>query len=761
MPTPVLPGSSRALFRDLLVQAAQAGTVMLSRVLAQARQSMRDDAQRLRGLLERDHLELGVKLLDMHAPTLCERYPQALDEAFHRHHAPEARLGVVSSQGLRLDQLELMDESQVQERVEVARALHHVLLVADAPLMELNTYVCALRGLDQVVPERNPLRPETYVAALQVLMSELSVPALVRMVWIPHLSAPLGAALGTAYKTWSTQLHGQGVQAASFAVLRAPEVSKPGHATELGADQRRGRDIWSPQHRETVLTLGRLRRLLAGELEAAPSNPKDAFARQFERQFESGHVPDPADTSFEHTVPAAFEVLQEMQQVDRVVQRLAQRPGTRVNPSGSESAGQSVREQLTRQARGVGQTLGLEVVSLMVDNLVQDPRLLAPVRNIIENLEPALLRLVLVDARFFIDKRHPARCLLQEVAQRGLAFASVDEPPFKAFLLSLQRFVNPLSTMVIDSAEPFEYALSALIRLWDEASTRADIPTQIDSAVVALQYAESRNLLADKMVAAMKSIAELRQVPQSVVDFLFGPWAQVMASAQLKDSSHSDDPGDYKALVYTLLWSAQPDLTRNDISKLTKLVPRLLVNLREGLRLIEYPSTKTSAFFDVLMKLHQQAFRPATHIAPTPLAASGLAFSLQGDQDHWVAPAEAKASGFMEMPDDAVLESNPAAAPGDVRPVEMTLENLSVGTWVELKVDADWTRTQLSWVSPQRTMYLFTTVQGKTQSMTQRMLERLLGLGTLRVLSDQLMVDGALDAVVHTAMLNSLDLRVG
>jgi hypothetical protein len=45
--------------------------------------------------------------------------------------------------------------------------------------------------------------------------------------------------------------------------------------------------------------------------------------------------------------------------------------------------------------------------------------------------------------------------------------------------------------------------------------------------------------------------------------------------------------------------------------------------------------------------------------------------------------------------------------------------------------------------------------------MTQRMLERLLGLGTLRVLSDQPMVDSALDAVVHTAMLNSLDLRTG
>jgi hypothetical protein len=57
-------------------------------------------------------------------------------------------------------------------------------------------------------------------------------------------------------------------------------------------------------------------------------------------------------------------------------------------------------------------------------------------------------------------------------------------------------------------------------------------------------------------------------------------------------------------------------------------------------------------------------------------------------------------------------------------------------------------------------MYLFTSVQGKTQSMTQLVLERLHDSGLFRVLSDQSIVDGALDAVVHTAMLNSLDFRV-
>jgi hypothetical protein len=57
-------------------------------------------------------------------------------------------------------------------------------------------------------------------------------------------------------------------------------------------------------------------------------------------------------------------------------------------------------------------------------------------------------------------------------------------------------------------------------------------------------------------------------------------------------------------------------------------------------------------------------------------------------------------------------------------------------------------------------MYLFTSVQGKTQSMTNRTLEKMHASGTLRVLSEQSVFDAALDAVVQTAMRNSLDFKL-
>jgi hypothetical protein len=54
-------------------------------------------------------------------------------------------------------------------------------------------------------------------------------------------------------------------------------------------------------------------------------------------------------------------------------------------------------------------------------------------------------------------------------------------------------------------------------------------------------------------------------------------------------------------------------------------------------------------------------------------------------------------------------------------------------------------------------MYLFTGAQGQSQSMTRPSLENLITNKAVRLVSDHSMVDGALDEVVHTAMLNSLE----
>ena len=151
--------------------------------------------------------------------------------------------------------------------------------------------------------------------------------------------------------------------------------------------------------------------------------------------------------------------------------------------------------------------------------------------------------------------------------------------------------------------------------------------------------------------------------------------------------------------------------------------------------------------------------------------------SLTDDADPWVAPLEAKASGFMEMPLDGDLPGAGAGPDPDVKPDAIpdvnpdaradanAEDSLPLGAWVQLRVDSHWIRTQLTWASPQGTLFLFTSASGSTQSMTRRSRNKLFAAGRMRAIEDHPVLDVALDAVCQTALFNSLggvsDSRLG
>lgn len=88
--------------------------------------------------------------------------------------------------------------------------------------------------------------------------------------------------------------------------------------------------------------------------------------------------------------------------------------------------------------------------------------------------------------------------------------------------------------------------------------------------------------------------------------------AQVMRG----DDSQDDDPSGYLALVPVLLWTAQPDLTRQETDRLNEAIPGLLAKLRKGLKTINYPAVQTSAFLQRLVALHQAAFESGCLLPP-------------------------------------------------------------------------------------------------------------------------------------------------
>ena len=755
--------------RPLMERIAEATRMSLQQRLDQARTPGEHHAM----------LEARQQLMRLNG-VMSERYPEALRKALVQQSGHKEEKATRSLFSVHFDELELMDETQISDSVERARARQVLASAVEGPLADLDALVCAALGQPQVRPEHNPLRPDAFLQALQTVVSQMQVTEQVRHDWMGQMAQALGKELRALYVAQTERLRQSGVQPVGYAMRQANGQyvyvapteggASPGFGFEAGPAHDVGAidriDQLEPVTADPLLTLGRLRRLLLGELdepaatEQHPAAP-ETFAERFSREFEHpDRLPsiEPPATDFAMTVPAAFEALQEMNQVGRMMERLGSQRTQAAG--GAATSPESAPANPPRQhTGGLAQALSTEVVALMVDNIARDTRLLWPVQQFVRALEPALMQLALTDTRFFSHKEHAARRLLQDITDRSLAFDSTEAPGFQSFMRSLMNIAGPLSTATIEGPEDFEQVLQQLHAKWEQKE-QARKQERL-RAIEALEHAERRHLLAAQISREIWLLPDIGKVPDAVSRFLLGPWAQVMAEARLADTTHSTDPGRYHELVEALIWSTQPELTRKNTGQLARLLPKLLAKLREGLASIDYPADRTEAVFELLMQLHQLAFKPGPRAAAPAPRAEPPALPQPaplGDDDPWVAPSEAKESGFMESsqaPESESPELTPAPASGSA-PV---LPPLAIGSWVNLLVAGRWERTQLSWIGSHGNLFLFTSASGHTQSMTLRLVDRLIQQGAMHIIAQQTVVDGALDAVAAAAMRNSVESR--
>ncbi len=720
-----------ALLYQATIDHAVAGAPdLMARLVAHVRANLRDLEARATDKQERERHTGSRRQLNQFESDAVARFSDELRTAFVRTAAREPVIVPVAVQP-HFDQIAGMNAAQVNQSVESARVRHAVQIAADKALSELSQLICTLLGLEQVQLERNPLRPAVYVDALATALGQLPVPSVVRQGWLSLMSGALGQELDIYYRQLCSDLHDRGVGAHARA---EPHADREPHA----------------------LTFERLRHLLVH----GPADVQAEIARKFYPAFAdttqdlppahahrsaSEGALDAGPSAFRPTVPAALDAVRDMPRVDKLMQRIE----TLLPDAAVGLQPAAGREQLRRAAHGLDQSLALEVVALMVDNIRHDDRLLGPVQDLVASLEPALLRLALVDPRFFSHKLHPARRLLHEITHRSIAFESVDSRGFSGFMEPLHDAVAPLAVGAVDNADPFDQALARLVAVWDEPAAREQ--RQIARAVHALQQAEQRAALAATIVREVLGRPDAVLVPSGVLDFLCGPWAQVVAHARMSERSGADDPGGYAGLIDDLMWSAQPALTRQDVPGLRRMLGPLQQSLAKGLATIECPARESQAFFALLEPLHQRGLDlPSfadTEIMAYPSRLTPEPSRWQDSDSAWLAPSEALASGFIHLPVNTVAGAD-AALSGQ----------LIVGSWVALKYEDQWCRTRLAWTSANGSLLLFVDALGFILSLSRRACEQLHGQSHLRIISTDPVKD-ALDAVARTALQNSVDIR--
>ncbi|MDB5886128.1 MAG: hypothetical protein JWR74_2299 [Polaromonas sp.] len=772
--------ATSAAFQSCIDEAHRQLPFVIDRWTSNLAQQMQDRSVRISESWERHQLQDAISILKKHRSNIERGFVESLKKVMARGSVTMGASKKTDYSNrleslLSFDDLELMGEGQVQQAVESTRLHQHVRLGCEAGLASFSARFSTAQGFLVVKADSNPLRPEIMATALSELLQTLPVQSQTRACWLLDGGRILGEELQSFYALLNDFLASQDVDPAPYGVTVVSQAKakvasawppEKAIVSELASalvfkgigknSEPAAAENPVPASPKPLLTLDHLHHLLMGDYEDAAHQPAS---------FSDFGEANPLNKNFSHTVPIALDALNELEKQGLVSARMKL---TRKPPPVPIA---NLRAQLKSDAKTLGQSLAIEVVGLMIEQMAHDERLLLPVRQIIAHAEPAFLRLAVTDPRFFSEKSHPARKLLEAITRASLGYASENEPGFAEFMQYLQALAVQLDDENAHDSERFARLLHDFERRQNRNSPEHRKAQRV--AVQALLQAEQRNLLATKMAAEIRARPDFNGDKPAIRAFLTGPWAQVMAREQLAtqvEAAGSSLPVFRQALG-DLLWTLDVAQATRNRKRLLKMIPDLLQTLRQGLQSIDYPVDQSQPFFDELMASHRNFLRAKPELPLPPLketAAHALGKMFVENnmpQALWLDQSEVQNSGFMHNDDNSTQFWSETGLPEpgagefpdkSAQPEVADKMELHLGDWVDLLVEMQWLRAELTWVSPQGTLFMFTSQGGRKHSMTSRVMRYLLKLNLIRVVSQQGVVEGALDGVARTALQNSV-----
>ncbi|QTD46876.1 DUF1631 family protein [Ottowia testudinis] len=610
-------------------------------------------------------LQLGEAMaaLTKRRPQLRADFPGQVDQAVAQALLAARDAPVVGARGpIADDELSLVEDAEVARFVEASRLQQTVMPVVEQPLSLLDSLISSALGLPVVRAELNPLRPEVMCGALLQLIDRQPEDPELRAHWARHMARPFAEGLRQLYESIAQLLEDQGVEEARYR-LKLTEGGAPppragqavkneraaggggsgaggageGAALPSDADAARQRRAQFPRMSDLAQAQPAVPRALMHDFlyrpqwlaehdEPLPPNYYEAVQAQAQRM-----AADPAP-QYDAAAAARTRALAKAQSVvERPVREVA--PDTPLAPeqwgeAASPQARAQTLMQLKAQAGKISQVLGLDAVRTLVGQVAGDARMLAPVREAFVAMEPALLRMAMADPRFFGDDHHPARRLIEGVAQRSFNYNDEFAADFEQFMAPVRQVVRELNAQPEARAESFATHLQTLEADWKRQDS--DDQQSRDDGLRSMHFAQERQALADKIAWEFSLRSDLDRVPAVVADFLFKDWSLVIAHAQLTDERGQLDPGGYLAVVTDLLWSVKREAALKAPARLFEVVPRLVQTLRRGLQMLGKEPHETDTFFDALMRYHHPVLRLRRVRSAIDAEASG--FSRLGDE---------------------------------------------------------------------------------------------------------------------------------
>lgn len=733
---------------------------LIAQALAGTLTALRDSRSLSGPPVDRAHIVQAIEALQRNALQYQKAFVDALRaqviEGLKEQQDDGAAASVAATGGL-----QLMDESRVEEDIEISRAMRVIDTVAEWELRELQTFTSTLIGQTHVSAESNPLRPLMYATALWQAACVVTPVPLQRAAVLRASAGALAALLKNAWAAACTRLESQGIEPGIYRTTLLPgSASAYREAPTVEAAR--------------ATAMGGLLASMPSETPRTMADVDSALDRATRMGGRSGGGPGGRAEPFSPELEAALLRLDEL---------LRPMPAPRA-PSAAPVGGAASSSPLPAATGGMlggtprlmgehraallasaSDTLDrqtIELMSRLFEVILSDLRLPEAFRSVVARLQGSALRVALRDPSMMESPTHPVWQLVDRIGTASTAYSHVTDKRLVALLAFCQAVAEDLARAGSPDATLYTRALARV-----EAFLGEQFQWQLREAqptIEALERAERRDILEQHLAQRLAEQMAPMRTPPAVRRFVGSAWARVMAESMLRFGEDAEPTRGYIKAVDELLWSVQlPDHPQSR-QRLLALLPNLLQRIRAGMASIALPDAEQQAVLDELMAIHTEALRPGGSTAAAPLGprsghgtltpaeiVQGMRDEVLPERDPYAPPDSVIDLGSMEtVPAELMM----APAPPRADTPERQVDAMTPAAQYRMFVQRRWQRVQLLWRSAQGRMFLFTSDNPQRRhSITRRALERLTEAGLVQPPSQTSLTQRAVEVLVRQQTL--------
>ncbi len=244
----------------------------------------------------------------------------------------------------------------------------------------------------------------------------------------------------------------------------------------------------------------------------------------------------------------------------------------------------------------------INLVAMLFQFILDDRNMAPPMKALIARLQIPIIKVAMQDKSFFSKNSHPARKMLNEIANASLGWVASNNLDRDPLYQKVSKVVNRVLLEFDGDTQLFQDVLTDFVAFLEMDKRRIGL---VEQRTITAEDGKAKSELARNAVqdALNEKVVGLT-LPKVVITLLEDAWSNVMFLICLKEGRDGQKWQEALRVVDDLLFSVQPITKPEQRRQLLTLIPGLLKNLRTGLSKIGYDPFEMNQLFQELEAIH-------------------------------------------------------------------------------------------------------------------------------------------------------------